>query len=186
MPSGYTADLPTDILLDQGLLYVGNALVGATKDALRFNPGKGTRNAAFAGKKSPVAGLDRVTGWDAKITGTLLVFNETTVTTIIDPGASATTGTGATLVETITPADAGVILAENQLLANVRAIWPRAGGGFAAVFFERAFVEEYTLEGEDPGEAGVAVTIGARIYLANGQTPEDCPYKIEFRASLPA
>lgn len=181
MPSGYNVNLPADVLLDQGLLYIGAVLVGATKDALRFNPNREIRNLPFAGKKSAIAGLDRVTGWAPVIEGTLLEFGTFEVG-MIEPGAASVVAGGIT---TWTPGDAGVLIPSASLLTDVRAIWPRGGGGFADVIFPKAIVLTWGMEGEDPGEVGIPIEIAARLDMSvGGAVTEDAPYRVRHLAAI--
>ncbi len=68
--TGYTSSLPSDVLLDSGVLYVGATVFGAFAGGLKFDPGVTYRAADFDGKRSPVKGLDRVTMRMPKISGT--------------------------------------------------------------------------------------------------------------------
>ena len=83
MASNYTTTLPSDIIVDTGLLYaggtgangtVGSIPIGVSRGGLTFNPGKEVRNVEFDGKRSPVAGLDRVIGYAPAIEGTMIEF----------------------------------------------------------------------------------------------------------------
>lgn len=183
MPSGYdNTTLPRDILLDQGVLYVNAVLIGATKDALRFDPHREIRNVEFAGKRSPIAGLDRVTAYAPVISGTLMEFGTQEIT-LMEPGvASAVVGA----VTTFTPIDAGVLITTAQLLSNVAAWWPRGQGGFAGVVFAKGLVLTWGLEAGDNDEAGFPVEIAARLDMSvGGADTNDAPYVIKHTNVIP-
>lgn len=128
--TGYTSSLPSDVLLDSGVLYVGPAgssvVFGAFAGGLKFDPGVTYRAADFDGKRSPVKGLDRVTMRMPKITGTVIQLSTTNVGQI-EPGA-ATAVTGAWTASTsYAPKSAGQLLASGDYLSDVRAICNAAG-----------------------------------------------------------
>src|SRR5438128_9741400 len=49
MLTGYTANLPSDVLLDSGVLYVGSTPIGVTRGVPEFNPNKEVENVDFDG-----------------------------------------------------------------------------------------------------------------------------------------
>ena len=180
MITGYSADLPADCLLDSGVLYIGSNIVGVSRGGLQFDPGKTYSQIKFDGQRSPIKGLDRVASYDAKISGTLLEFG-TEERPWLEPGSTNDSGTP---TDTTTMKAAGVILASGDYQANVRLVFERGGGKYAAVLFPYALCSQYTLKGNDGDAAEIAVTFEARLSVGAGGTGE-CPYKIELRDALP-
>lgn len=179
--TSYSADLPSDCLLDSGVLYVGSNIVGVSRGGLSFDPGRTWRNTEFDGKRSPVKGLDRIAGFASKIAGTMLEFG-TEELPQFEPGSTSDSGTP---TNTFTPKAAGVVLSSGDYLTNVRLVFERGNGKYAAVLFAVGLVTEYSLKGQDNSEAEVQITIEARLDITGGAVPGTCPYKIELRDALP-
>lgn len=184
--TGYSTDLPADVLLDSGVLYVGAAIVGVSRGGLSFDPGKQYRNTDFDGKRSPVKLLDRITGYDAKLSGNMLEFGAEELVQF-EPGS---VNDAATPVATITPKAAGTLLVTGDYLSNVRLVFERGGSTgaaplYAAVLFPCAMVTQYSVKGADNNEAEIAITIEARLDATAPTVPSTCPYKIELRSTLP-
>lgn len=182
MITGFDTTLPADCLLDTGVLYVGSTPVGVSRGGLSFDPGKQTRNIEFDGKRSPIKGLDRVTGWLSKIMGTIIEFAATEIAKL-EPGEThATVGA----VTTYTPKAAGSLYASGDYLTDVRLFFERSGGNYAAIYFPSGIVNKWgPLRGQDNNEAEIPIEIEARLVVAaNGDVPK-CPYVIELRTSLP-
>lgn len=180
--NGYDGTLPSDALLDSGVLFVGSTAIGVSRGGLNFDPGRQIRNIPFDGKRSDVKGLDRVTGWDAKISGTLLEFAATDIARL-EPGSTSAVVGGTT---TITPKTAGTLFASGDYLTDVHLIFERAGGGYAAVYFAQGFVNRWgPLKGSDNAEAEVGIEISARAVVAASADVPKPPYVIELRTALP-
>lgn len=180
--NGWDGTLPADCLLDSGVLFVGSNPVGVSRGGLTFDPGRTIRNIPFDGQRSDVKGLDRVTKWDSKIMGTLLEFAATDIARD-EPGSTSAVVGGVT---TITPKGAGALFAGGDYLADVRLIFERSGGGYAAVYFAFGFVVKYgPLKGNDNAEAEIPIEISARLAVAASADVSKCPYVIELRAALP-
>lgn len=180
--NGYDGTLPADALLDSGVLYVGSTPVGVSRGGLSFDPGRQLRNIPFDGKRSDVKGLDRVTGWASKISGTLLEFAGTDIQRL-EPGATSAVVGGTT---TYTPKGAGALYAAGDYLTDVRLIFERSGGGYAAVYFPSGFVDKWgPLKGTDNAEAELQIEITARAVVAVAADVPKCPYLIELRTALP-
>lgn len=188
--TGYTSALPTDVLLDSGVLYVGSTVFGAFAGGLKFDPGVTYRAMDFDGKRSPVKGLDRVTMRMPKITGTVIQLS-TTMIAQVEPGAATNaTGswTGATSYE---PKSAGQLLASGDYLSNVRAIWQRGGatasaGSYVQVRFPAALCTKYDITGQDGAEVAIALEIEARLdpTLSGFSNIGAAPFRIEYLTSL--
>lgn len=182
MITGYSTDLPDDILLDTGVLFVGSTPVGASRGGLSFEPGRETTNVEFDGKRSDIKGLDRVSRWNSMISGTFIEFDETDIARL-EPGSTSAAVGGVT---TITPKVAGTLFASGDYLTNVRLVYQRGNGAYAAVLFASAFAKKWgPMRGQDKGEAEIPVELHARLVVAaNGDVPK-CPYVVELRDALP-
>lgn len=187
--TGYTASLPSDIVLDSGVLYVGNTVLGAFRGGLKFDPGPLYRQVAFDGQRSPVRRLNRVTMRMPRITGTAIQLATTNVGQI-EPGASvATTGawTGST---SYAPKVAGPQLAAGDYLTDVRLVYQRGGstsaaGSYVQLRFPAALCTKYTIVGQDGGELAVALEIEARLdpALSGFSNIGAAPFRIEYLAT---
>jgi len=182
--TGYTSALPTDVLMDSGVLYVGATVIGATLGGLKFDPGTEYRNVEFDGKRSPVRGLDRKSAVMPKLTGTLIQLSTTNVAQI-EPGAT-TVATGAWTGSTSYQGKAsGTLLASGDYLTDVRAIWLRGSGAFVQVRFPAALLVKYDMTSQDAAEIAIAFEIEARLDMAaSGVTIGSMPYRIEYLASV--
>ena len=195
--SGYTSTLPTDVLLDSGVLYIGATVWGAFSGGIKFDPGVSYRNVDFDGKRSPVKGLDRVTMRMPKISGTIIQLTPTAGAPVaggvaqIEPGAvtqAAGAWTGYTSYE---PKDAGQLLAAGDYLTDVRAIWQRGGatnttGSVVQVRFPVALVTKYDIAGQDGAEAAIAIEIEARLdpTLSGFTGMGSAPFRIEYGTTV--
>jgi hypothetical protein len=188
--TGYTSALPSDILLDSGVLYVSSTVFGAFAGGIKFDPGVTYRAADFDGKRSPVKGLDRVTMRMPKISGTVIQLSTTNVGQI-EPGA-ATAVTGAWTASTsYAPKSAGQLLASGDYLSDVRAIWQRGGatasaGSYVQVRFPSALCTKYDITGQDGAEIAIAIEIEARLdpTLSGFTAIGSAPFRIEYLTSV--
>lgn len=188
--TGYTSALPSDILLDSGVLYVGATVFGAFAGGIKFDPAVSYRNADFDGKRSPVKGLDRVTMRMPKISGTVIQLSTTNVGQV-EPGATvAATGswTGST---SYAPKSAGQLLASGDYLSDVRAIWQRGGatasaGSYVQVRFPSALCTKYDVTGAEGAEVAIAIEIEARLdpTLSGFTAIGTAPFRIEYLTSV--
>lgn len=194
--TGYNVDLPNDILLDSGVLYVGTKVWGAFAGGLKFDPGISYRNADFDGKRSPVKLLDRVSMRMPKISGTVIELPLATTTVAgnvpaIEPGA-ATNVTGAwSSVSSFAPKAAGVLLVAGDYLADVRLIYQRgasttSAGQYVQVRFPSALCTKYDITGQDGSEVAIALEIEARLdpALSGFSGTGAAPYRIEYISTL--
>lgn len=180
--TGYTAQFPSDVLIDSGVLYVGATVFGAFQGGLKFDPGIEYLNTVFDGKRSPVKGLDRKSNQMPKITGTVIQLSTTNVAQI-EPGASSVTGwTGST---SYAPKRAGSYLASGDYLTDVRAIWLRGNGNFVQVRFPAGLLQKYDITSQDGQEVAIAIEIEARLDMSvSGANVGDAPYRIEYLAAV--
>lgn len=170
---------PTDVMVDAGVLYRrdpdGSSLIGVgpSRGGLKFNPGKTTRNIEFDGKTTPIAGLDRITEWNAEITGMLIDLSAQNFG-MYEPGnTSASSGSSLR----IKPLQATEFLSVGSYLYDVLWIGRAQDNRIKVVGFPCAMVTQYDISSEDKNEAGVSVTIQARIPEAATNINE-CPFRI--------
>lgn len=192
--TGYTSTLPSDILLDSGVLYIGAAgsssVFGAFAGGLKFDPGVTYRNADFDGKRSPVAGLDRVTMRMPKISGTCIQLSTTNIAQIEPGAATATTGAWTTSTS-YAPKAAGPLVAPGDYLSNVRLIFQRGGttaatGSYVQVRFPSALCTKYDMTGQDGAEVAIALEIEARLdpNISGFSAIGTAPFRIEYLTSV--
>lgn len=188
--TGYTSSLPSDILLDSGVLYVGATVFGAFAGGLKFDPGVTYRNAEFDGKRSPVAGLDRVTMRMPKISGTCIQLSTANIAQIEPGAATATTGawTGST---SYAPKAAGPQLVSGDYLSNVRLIYQRGGttasaGSYVQVRFPSGLCTKYDITGQDGAEVAIALEIEARLdpTISGFSAIGSAPFRIEYLTTI--
>jgi hypothetical protein len=187
--TGYTSNLPSDVLLDSGVLYAGTSVFGAFAGGLKFDPGITYRNIEFDGKRSPVREIDRKMMQVPKLTGTVIQLSTTNVSQI-EPGAASATGvtavtaaggwTGAS--QSYTPKRAAGLLAVGDYLSDIRAIWLRGSGTFVQVYFKSALCTKYDITSQDGAEIAIAIELEARLAFGTTgyQNVGDAPYRIEY------
>lgn len=185
--ASWNGNLPSDVMLDSGVLYIGSTIFAAQDGGLKFDPGKELRAVPFDGQHSEVKGLDRTTAYMAKISGNIIQIPAATAA-ILEPGASTGSLTGAPtgLTATVFPKAAGSLYATNDYLSNVRAIWMRGDGTYVQVRFPAALVVKWDLTGQDKTEAKAAIEIAAKLDMAvSGQKVYNAPYVIEYMTAEP-
>ena len=188
--TGYTSSLPSDILLDSGVLYVGATVFGAFAGGLKFDPGVTYRAADFDGKRSPVKLLDRVTMRMPKISGTCIQLATANVAQI-EPGA-ATNATGSWTGSTsYAPKSAGQLLVAGDYLSEVRLIYQRGGatssaGSYVQVRFPSGLCTKYDVTGQDGAEVAIALEIEARLdpTVSGFSNIGSAPFRIEYLTSI--
>jgi hypothetical protein len=169
--SGFNSRVPTDLLLDTGVLSVAGTVVGPTRGGMKFNPGTTMRDVEYDERMAPVVGLDRKVFMRPTFTGTVLLAGPEDYR-ILEAGGS---GTG----NTVTPKPAGVQLASGEYLTNVAITWRRSGGGTCVIAFPYAICTQYEQSGTDQKEAETTFTIEARQNRAGvGATDGDVPYTV--------
>ncbi len=151
--SGFTTRLPTDTLFNTGVLFVGNSPLSASRGGLTFDPGNTIKQTTYDGQTADVATLDRKTYMKPTIKGKFLQFTHHEMRNF-EPGANVHTQT--------TPAPAGVYYTKAQMIANLRLIFERGGGGYVEVVFPLALCEKYTLAGQDQSEGEVDAEFTAK------------------------
>lgn len=180
--SGFSSTLPTDVLLDTGVLYLGtDTPFGVTVGGLSFDPGIQRENIDFDGKFADVATLDRTIGVQAKLSGKIIEASPTKLATLM-PG-SATTTSGTPPETTITPLGAGELYAIGDYIANVRAAYRRGGGGFAIVKFPLGLITSWKVGSGSNKKAEIDIEIMAR-QAANAANTGVMPYIVELSSLI--
>lgn len=188
--TGYTSSLPSDILLDSGVLYVSTTVFGAFQGGLKFDPGITYLNAEFDGKRSPVKGLDRVSMRMPKISGTVIQLSTANVAQV-EPGVTTATTGAWTASTSYAPKVAGPQLVAGDYLSDVRCIWQRGGtttttGSYVQVRFPSALCTKYDITGQDGSEVAIAIEIEARLdpTLSGFTNIGSAPFRIEYLTAL--
>jgi hypothetical protein len=187
MLTGYKDSLPADVLLDMGILLKGTTKIGVTEGAPEWDPGVDLAEVAFDGKRvKHVKGLTRRVMFDPTIKATLKEFGGAATggqIALVEPGSSATTDPGPPAVTTITPKSASGFFADGDYITDLRLIFERGNGKFAAIHFPLALCTKYALKGSDTKEVTYSVE-----FHAVGNPSGDlslAPYLIELRDALP-
>lgn len=181
--SGLTANLPTDVLLDSGVLYINSTTpFGVTVGGLSFDPGIQRENVDFDGKFIDIITLDRTVDCKAKISGKIIELNATKQATLMPGSTSATAGTPA--VTTVTPRGAGELYASGEYVTNVQVAYRRGGGGFAIVKFANAYISTWKVgPGGANKKAEIDIEIEARQDIAAANTGV-LPFVIEYATQM--
>lgn len=181
--SGYSSSLPTDVLLDSGVLYIGGSVFAATRGGLQFNPTKELRNVEFDGKRSAVKGLDRTTMVAPVISGTVIELSPTDITTF-EPGA--TTVAGVSGITRYIGKRASTLYTSSDYITDVRVIWERGNGQYVQVRFAAGLVRSWQLAGTDNEEAAIQIELEARLDMTvSGANVTDMPYTIDYFSAAP-
>jgi hypothetical protein len=146
MPSGFSSALPSDVLLDTGILYLNSTTpYGVSKGGWNVDLGTEITNIDFDGKRSDVEGLDRITAYKPMITGTMIQLSAAQAATLL-PGSTSNTAAGVT---TVTPKAASVLMSGTDYQDNVRVAFKRGSGGVAWIKFAKAIVRMTSIKGND-------------------------------------
>lgn len=156
MPSGYTAGLPTSVLLDVGVLYYkaisqnGPTKFGVSVGGLSFEPEIEWRHVEFDGKRSDIEGLHRVTNRTGRIKGTFLIEWPKHIP-LVEPGATQSPG------GTWTPKAASTLLEpDDDYLQEVQLVATKPGGTLVRVGFARGLITKWSWKMEDKNEHKLA------------------------------
>lgn len=182
--TGYTSNLPSDVIIDSGVLYVGATVFGATTGGLKFDPGTEYRSVEFDGRRSPVRLLDRKAMFMPKLSGTVIQLSTTNVGQI-EPGATVVASGAWTTSTSYQPKAAALFLASGDYLTDVRAIWQRGSGAYVQVRFPAALLTKYDITSQDNAEVAIAIEIEARLDMSvSGTTTGTAPFRIEYLAAV--
>lgn len=188
MLTGLTANLPTDTLLNMGVMFHTIAgvstKIGVTRGAPDFDPGVEIADIAFDGQRCRLKGLTRRVGFKPIIKFTLLELGATATgkqTLLLEPGSTEAIVGGVT---TTTPKPAGALYLAADYATDLRWIFERGGGGYAAIYFPFALCIKWSLKGQDKDEGQISSEFEAVGDPA--ADPGIAPYVIELRTALPA
>lgn len=183
--TGFTDTTPEDMLVDAGVIYVDDPanpgtplLLGASVDGFTWDPGKEFRETEFDGRRSPVVGGHRITGYQSVISGTMLEFSDAQIP-IYEPGAVQTAGPPILF----TPKEAGAFFAEGDYIANLWLFLQRGVAGYEKIALAHAICRKYQIVSKDKDECKVQVEFLGCVLPANLGA---APYVITQESALPA
>jgi hypothetical protein len=208
MPSGFLATLPTDVLLDAGVLQVGGTIVGVTRGGLTGSLEEEYQNIDFDGKRSDVEGLDRKVAIVARIAGTFLQFGTTDIarfereeSTGVRTQITAAITTAVAVAFTYTPGDSlagatisrasvaswvnqGDLFGVGRYLTDLRFVLRRGNSatGLCTLVFAQALCTKWTAKGQDKDAVEIAGEFEARLDLTNSTDTDVLPYTVEVKA----
>lgn len=188
--SSWNGQLPTDVQLDSGILYINGAIFSAQDGGLKFDPGKEIRDIPFDGRRSKVKGIDRTVFWTPVISGNIMQVPVANFG-VIEPGASAPSSTitgGPSGATQRVGKSAGVLYASGDYIVQPRVVWYRGDGTYVQVrFFDGGLCTKWDETGQDKSEVKYAIEIEARLDLtASGRQVYDCPFVMEYFSVAPA
>lgn len=181
--SGYSAQLPTDVILGSLIVLVNaTTAYGATTGEVTVNLPHEYVNLDFDGKINiPIVGLDRRMGGVPSIEATMIEINATKALALEPGGTTATAGA----VTTITPKRYGDLLSSGDYLTNVRAGFRRGGGGVCVVEFDYALLIVESITGASADKGAIRMRFEARqdptAALTDLGTP---PYTIKLASAF--
>lgn len=186
--SSWNGNLPSNVMLDSGVLYVASSIFAAQEGGLQYDPGETRRQVPFDGQRSGIVGLDRTVEFKPTISGTVLEMSDALLTQFDTGATHATVSGGPSGATQVQPKAAGTLYAAGDYLTNVRAIWQLGGGGFFQLRFMKAIVMKWgPIVGKDKEEAKIALVIEARLDMSiSGQLTSNPPVVGEFFTSQPA
>lgn len=184
--SSWSPDLPANIMLDSGVMYVGSAVFASTEGGIKYEPGATRRQMPFDGARSPIVGLDRNIEYRPVITATLMEIPQT-IFSHIEPGATTVVRTGGPAGATqIGPKIVGTMFAAGDYITNLRAVWQRGDGTYFQVRFPKALCLKWDITGRDKEEVKYACSFEARLDLSvSGALTTDAPVVYEYFATPP-
>lgn len=164
MPSAYNTRLPTDMILDTGILQADITTpgtletIGVSRGGLNFDPGSENHEVEYDGRRAPVMGLDRKVFMRPKITGTMLLAGPKDLR-LYEFG-----GTGSGNVVTVKPANVFLIAGDYHKFALIfsRSGYGATSPGTVTITFPVGLVMSYSIAGKDKDEGELAVEIEAR------------------------
>lgn len=176
MSSGYNTALPTNVVLDEGTVYNNSTTaLGVTAGPVSYDPGEGWQNIDFAGKRSDIAGLDRVVTRMPKMTFQMIAMNST-LSALLFTGSSQA---GTPLV--VTPVAASGLVSANG--TNFKVYFKQGGGTYFGIVFAKALIKITGISGQDKDKALIDVTVEARLDLSASTDTDASPVKYEIVAA---
>lgn len=188
--SSWNGQLPTDVILDSGILYFGaspgTAFSAQQGGGLKWDPGKDTRQTEFDGQHAPVAGIDRTTFVKPSLKGQFLQI-PVAAWSQLEPGAALATVTGGPAGATqVQPKQAGVLYAAGDYLTNARIAFMRGDGTYFQIRMPKALVIKWALSGTEKAEGVYDIELEARLDMTvSGNTPATPPYVGEYFTAAP-
>ena len=174
---GYSA--PTAFVIDAGVLLVGSTVIGSTLGGIKFDDGKVYRHVEFDGKTTDIAGLHRITEYNATLSGQLLDLTDAAISRY-NPGS--TSDGSANNLFTMKPARE--FLVTGDYLTNVKFVGQQSDGSNETfvITFPRALVEKVSFKTNDKNEGLIDIVIKAVLDI--GATDlELAPFTITKAAS---
>jgi hypothetical protein len=187
MLTAYTNELPADVLLDSGVLFVGAVPLSASRGGLKFDPKKTVKQIEFDGRRSDIAGNDRTTMFAGSIAGKFIQFGASQILQL-EPDLVSSSASG---VITYSPKEAGVLYTAGAYITNLRLLFERSSSTveaplYAAVLFAKALCTKYSLASKDKDELEIDCEFMPRLDMSvEGAKLTDAPYKIELRSTEP-
>jgi hypothetical protein len=187
--SSWNGQIPTDVLLDSGIFLIGaspGVAFSAQEGGLKWDPGKALHEITFDGLRAPIAGLDRTTGWKAKLTMTLLEI-PLAAWSQLEPGSVlATVAGGPSGASQVWPKPAGVLYAAGDYIANARIAWQRTDGTYFQIRMPKALVGKWDIAGTDKAEGKWAIEVEPRLDMSvSGQLINNPPFVGEYFTVTP-
>ena len=171
MGSSRTDRFPDDVLLDTAVLTAmrapagggaaARAKVGASRGGLEFDPGTEMRTLQYDGQRHKKIGHHRTTGWDAKITGTMLELSPDNVV-MLESGATVTeiaAAGGQPATRKIVPKSADGLYVAGDYVAEPKLTFLRGNGGTFSVCAAGGKVTQYKIGAKDKDEGEIPVTM---------------------------
>lgn len=176
MPSGFLTTLPTNVVLDEGVFYVNSTTAfGVSDGPVSYDEGAGWQNIDFAGKRSDVAGLDRIIMRMPKLEFDMIAINSTTSPYLITGSSQS----GTPLV--VTPPSASGLIAANG--TNVKTYFKQGGGTYFGIVMAKAMIRMTTVTGRDKNSALLHVVVEAKLDLSASTDTDVSPVKYEVGAA---
>ncbi len=168
MPSSYTIDLKTDLVLDSAVLYYDpitpGSMVkfGGTRGGLTFNRNIEIRSVPYDGASGETAGLHRKTDGVPTITGTTLLFASPSRLPVTEPGSTSEIVAGEDgAVMTVTPLPFRTLLNADTDYHEWHCIWKRGNGGTFKVIFPVGLAVVDSIGAQDNNEGEAPITVRA-------------------------
>jgi hypothetical protein len=175
MPSSFTPPLPSNIVLDSGIIYCDrdtpfdpltpedeSMMVkwGATRGGVNFNENAEWRNVPFDGASGENEGLHRKTDGVPTLTATTILLSPENLL-MLSPGATqAYDGEGDAAKLIVTPLPYRTMLVPTDY-HRFRAVWKRGNGGTFGILFPRAIATMDSFGAQDNNEGEIPITIKA-------------------------
>lgn len=174
---GYTA--PTAFVVDAGVFLVGSTPIGATRGGMQFDPGVVYRHVEFDGKTTDIAGLHRITEYNATMTADMMDLTDAAISRYF-PGATSD-GSANNL---FTMKDARDFLVTGDYLTTLKFVGQQSDGATEnlIITFPRALVQINNIRTNDKDESLVNVTFKA-VLDVNASNLEAPPFTITKAAS---